>query len=126
LESRSRGAADVILVDNNEKAIRACKQNITTLGLDGVVAIRQSAEHFLANCSDSFDIGFAEPPYAEPNPEVESLVQAILPRLTGEGVVAIERSSRGPGFPWPVGYEALRQRSYGEAIVYYARLSPAG
>lgn len=123
LEARSRGAQDVVLVDHHDKAIQACKANIKTLGLDGVVAVRMSAKHFLDSGSDRFDLVMADPPYQTSDAEVEALLQQLPVRLNAGAIVAVERSSRFPAFTWPSAFEALRERTYGEAIIYYACLS---
>lgn len=124
LEARSRGALDVVLVDNHDKAVRSCKANINALALDGVVAVKMSAKHFLEHGSDRFDLVLADPPYLTSDHEIEQLLGLLESRLTDGAVVAVERSSRAAGFIWPPRFEVLRERTYGEAIIYYARLSP--
>lgn len=119
LEARSRGASDVILVDNNDKAIRVCKGNIAALGLNGVVAVRMSAEHFLDSGADAFDLILIDPPYALANSEIEKILHSAHARLAPHGVIGVERSSRSEPFQWPSGYQFLRDRTYGEARVYY-------
>lgn len=125
LEALSRGAADVVLVDNDEKAIRACRANIAALDLDGAVARRMTARHFLTDGEDRFDVVLADPPYQFSNEEIVELLVLIRDRGAGDALIGIERSSRSAPFVWPAGYEALRERSYGEAVIYYARLTHA-
>jgi 16S rRNA (guanine966-N2)-methyltransferase len=120
LEARSRGAIDVTLVDNSEKAIKACKNNIATLGFDGVVAVKMSADHFLRSGADNFDVILADPPYATSNSEIEELVALALARLAPLAVIGVERSTRTAAFSWPEGLQGLRERVYGEACIYYA------
>lgn len=123
IEARSRGASDVVLVDHHEKAVRVCRANIHSLGLDRVVAVKMTAKHFIESGSDRFDLIMADPPYDIGNREVEELLAALVARLNPGAVVAVERSSRGPALVWPQEYEALREREYGEATIYYARLA---
>lgn len=123
LEARSRGASDVVLVDHDGKAMRACKANIDSLGLDSVIAVQMTAQHFLERGEDRFDVVMADPPYPMDDSEVESMLGLLTTRLVEGAIVAVERSSRLPAFTWPSSYEALRERTYGEAIIYYGRLS---
>jgi 16S rRNA (guanine966-N2)-methyltransferase len=39
-----------------------------------------------------------------------------------DGTIAtVERGSRGGAFAWPAGFQALRERRYGEATLWYGR-----
>jgi 16S rRNA (guanine966-N2)-methyltransferase len=43
--------------------------------------------------------------------------------LAPGAVVAVERSSRGAGPPWPDRVRVLKQRRYGEGTLWYGRFS---
>ena len=52
--------------------------------------------------------------------DVASALQALVPWLAEDAVVAVERSTRGPELEWPPGLQAERSRRYGEATLWYA------
>jgi 16S rRNA (guanine966-N2)-methyltransferase len=49
------------------------------------------------------------------------VLELLAPWLVEDAVVAVERRSRGPALAWPAGYEPVRDRRYGEAVLWYAR-----
>jgi 16S rRNA (guanine966-N2)-methyltransferase len=121
LEAASRGAARVLLVERDPKALRAAQANIDSLGLAGVELRAEPVERVLAAETDApFDVVFADPPYSDP-------IAATLDRLAGggwlssEAIVVVERATRDAEPRWPTGIEALRSRRYGEATLWYGR-----
>ena len=121
LEALSRGASTVVMIESDRKAFTVCKENIATVGLPGAYVHRMSVETYLASPGESYDIVIADPPYAETNTKIEQMLTLLASRLTSEAVVVVERSSRGEPFRWPEGFLADRERTYGEATLYYAR-----
>jgi 16S rRNA (guanine966-N2)-methyltransferase len=121
LEAASRGATTVMLVERDPKALRALRANIETLGLAGVEVRGEAVERVLAQTAAApYDVVFLDPPYSDPVDDVlERLVRGDW--LAVDGLVAVERASRGSEPAWPVGLEALRSRRYGEATVWYGR-----
>lgn len=64
LEAVSRGAKSCVFVEQGQKAAAAITQNINTLGFsEQCRTVRTTAEAFLANSRDKFDLIFADPPY---------------------------------------------------------------
>jgi 16S rRNA (guanine966-N2)-methyltransferase len=123
LEALSRGAATVVLVERGSRAIAALRANVDALGLAGAQITADAVERFLAGrASRSFDVVFADPPYAE---DIEDLLTRITRGgwLADGAVIVVERASRGPEPGWPAGVEAIRSRRYGEATLWYGRRS---
>ena len=94
LEALSRGAARVVLVDNNRAAVAAIEENLAALKCDGHVQVfRQDARVALASLADSgvrFDIVYVDPPY-ESSLYEELLEQVASTRLLeGDGIVIAE------------------------------------
>lgn len=94
LEALSRGAARVVLVDNNRAAVEAIQENLAALKVDGQAQIcRQDARVALAALSDAgvrFDIAYLDPPYDSPLYE-ELLEQMGRTRLLqADGLVIAE------------------------------------
>ncbi len=66
LEALSRGAVSADFVEKNPKSLRALEENIATLGAKELVKVhRKSALTYVtALAAGSYDIAFADPPYA--------------------------------------------------------------
>jgi 16S rRNA (guanine966-N2)-methyltransferase len=73
---------------------------------------------------EPFDLVFADPPYALGDPELAALLAALVRPgwLAEQAVVVLERAARGSAPPWPDEIEAIRQRRYGEGVLWYGRL----
>jgi 16S rRNA (guanine(966)-N(2))-methyltransferase RsmD len=63
-EFSSRGVLDVIAVDNNNSSVKFIKETAVKLKMDGLRALRGDAFKFIEECNCTFDIVFADPPYA--------------------------------------------------------------
>ncbi|MFA7242479.1 MAG: 16S rRNA (guanine(966)-N(2))-methyltransferase RsmD [Sulfuricellaceae bacterium] len=62
-EARSRGAAQVTLVERERQAMRALRDNAKTLGMDRLEFAETDAMQFLAHEKRSFDVIFLDPPF---------------------------------------------------------------
>lgn len=128
LESASRGAADVVLVDANRRAADVARRNVAALGLQREVrVVADSAERFAAgavasSAGSGFDVVFLDPPYDL----AEDALATVLAHLAAPGVLAagavvvVERSTRSPEPAWPAGLEPFARKDYGETAVHYA------
>ena len=85
-----------------------------------------SAESFLDRTPQVFDIVWLDPPY----PVANARVEAVLGKLTkgwlaSDGLVVVERSSRGEPFVWPDALPTRWERRYGETTLFFATKEPA-
>lgn len=124
LEALSRGAAHVLLVERDRRALEVVRANAATVALRGAVPLGQDVVRLvsaapLVQALAPYDLVYVDPPYDHADPEVES----VLAGLAGHGwladgaLVLVERSKRGSGFLWPDGYEVDRDRAYGDTLV---------
>jgi 16S rRNA (guanine966-N2)-methyltransferase len=123
LEALSRGAGWVTFVESDPSATRVLAGNIATVGLAGADVRRVSAEVFLAvhPSAAPYQLVFADPPYAYRDDQL-SVLLASAARHAGPGaVIVVERSARSPALPWPDSVDPVRQRRYGEAVLWYGR-----
>ncbi|WP_194895929.1 16S rRNA (guanine(966)-N(2))-methyltransferase RsmD [Catenulispora pinisilvae] len=125
LEALSRGAARVLLVEADRRVARLIAQNIATVGLPGARVVADRAERAAAGgrpAEAPFDLVLLDPPYAVPDAEVVTILTALADGgwLAPDAVAVLERSARDADFPWPVGYEGTRTKSYGEARMNFA------
>ena len=130
LEALSRGAADVLLIEADRRAIGVIRDNVAAVGLPGARVLAGRVELVLARGPGGEpprDVVFADPPYAMPDAEVSAVLTALLGAgwLAPGAVVAVERATRSGPPQWPAGYAADRARKYGEATLWYGRAAGA-
>ncbi len=63
-ELASRGAADLTIVEKDEKMFAFIKQNLEAFGIDNCKAVRSEVFRFMRDCREQYDLIFAGPPYA--------------------------------------------------------------
>lgn len=125
LEALSRGAAHVLLVESEQRAVRTLRQNIRTLKLPGAEARAGKVARVVADelPGAPYDVVFLDPPYAVTDEEVRETLITLRARhwLTRSALATVERGTRGGKFRWPEGFVPLRSRRYGEGTLWYGR-----
>lgn len=132
VESASRGAASVELVEFNEKAAAVCQSNAQlvnkVLGSKVVSVQRSKVESFLTRVADAgvdrWDLVFMDPPYPLAEAELTLVLDLLAPRLSPFAVVVVERSARTPEPTWPALLDRFAEKKYGETRLWFAE--PAG
>lgn len=132
VESASRGAKSVELVEFNDKAAAVCQRNAElvnkVVGSRVVSVQRSKVESFLARADeagvDQWDLVFMDPPYPLTEDELSLVLSLLAPRLSSYAVVVVERSARTPEPTWPAGMSLLAEKKYGETRLWFAE--PAG
>jgi 16S rRNA (guanine966-N2)-methyltransferase len=130
LEAASRGAAHVTLVDKATAAHRVTNDNAARIRKAAprgeapeIVVSSQPVQSFLGGALATWDVVFLDPPYDLGGAELRHNLEALVPRLTEDALVVVERSARDPEPAWPAGLELDRRKDYGETAVFY--LSPS-
>lgn len=126
LEALSRGAASVTMVEKNAQAGALLKSNadlIRQAGKRDACATRvviASVPAYLGNpVSETFDIVFIDPPYDHSDEEVTHCLELVIPHLSADSEIVLERSSR-TGLPQiPVGLELDKSKAYGETTIHW-------
>lgn len=124
LEALSRGADYALFVESDRRAAGTVRRNLSALRLGRGEVRQEKAQRVLATAADDpFDLIVADPPYTVADTELIRILE--LARDNGwrtlDALVVLERSSRGPEFGWPAGYEPLKAKRYGEATLWYGR-----
>ncbi len=135
LEALSRGAGHVLLVESGPRAARVIRENIEAIGLPGAEVITERVERILArgpsaqssgersaeSSAQSYDVVFADPPYALADADVTGMLTLLADRawLAPGALVVVERATRSGPVRWPDGYQQDRARRYGEATFWY-------
>lgn len=120
LEAASRGAAEVTLVDESRRACDVASANAAVIGHEATRVVEARASEFLAGApANHYTMVFADPPYELTDDAVNDLVRAMLPTLTKDAVVVVERHRESAEVDWPAGFETtgqkLKKRTFGIA-----------
>ena len=109
IEALSRGAADVVFVDDDARAIALVAANLAHCGVtSGYVMIRDDFAHGLRQlpASQRFDLILLDPPYET---DVADLFVTAAGRLAVDGMLVLEHAKRRPA-PERAGRLACRRR----------------
>ena len=121
-EALSRGASSATLVEVDRRAQRAIEDNISAFKLGGRARLLRTPVESVAKMlvGQTFDVAFADPPYAALEVACRALVGALSLVRVG-GVFVFEHSSKDA----PPAFEGMRQeetRVYGDTqVTYYLR-----
>ncbi len=124
LEAASRGATRVVAVEKDPRTAALVRANATAAGLAGeLTAVAAGVERYLSGgpAADPFDVIWFDPPYALEAGILDALIaEAAGGFLAGDGLIAVERSSRGRAPAFPGGMDSWANR-YGETVVHLAQ-----
>lgn len=116
LEAVSRGAAEAVFVDCDDKALNVIRKNIEKTRFDCCTVKHTDFKLFLNTCCESFDIIFLDPPYGAGFYE-EALGIIKNRNLLSDGGILIAECAIDikPDF---AGFQVYRERKYGKVAVY--------
>lgn len=125
LEALSRGAASATLIERGRRCLQVLRANVQAVDPRAVVV---PVDAFAwAPDGHRFGLVYLDPPYEVSDRDV----QGLLARLHDQGafdddaLIVVERSRRSAS-PWPpTGFEAVRERDYGDTRLWYGRVIPA-
>lgn len=126
VETASRGAAAVDLVESADKAAAVCRRNADLvndkLGRKAVAVHRMKAERFLEDlpAGQHWDLVLMDPPYPLGEDALRGVLAALAGFLADGAVVVVERSSRSQEPHWPEGLERFAVKKYGETQLWFA------
>ena len=126
VESGSRGAQTVDLVESDARASGVCQRNADlingVLGRKAVTVHRSKVEPFLDRAAGhaAWDLVFLDPPYPLEDAGLSAVLEKLAAHLTPGAVVVVERSSRSPEPGWPEGLTRFAEKKYGETRLWYA------
>jgi 16S rRNA (guanine966-N2)-methyltransferase len=122
LEAWSRGAGVVTLVESDRKTARLITDNAHAVGFAKPEIVAAPVTSVLSRPPTApYDVVYADPPY----PVQDQAVGADLDLLDRNGwlvpgaMVVVERSVRSAAPAWPDGFTDVRQRRYGETVLWY-------
>lgn len=120
LEAASRGAAPVVCVEKNRATASLARGNASATGLS-LSVVASSVDSYLAGTPRPFDVVWLDPPYDVDAAVVDAQLARIVEGwLAPDGLVIVERSSRGADPAWPTALPDRWQRRYGETTLHLA------
>ena len=130
LEAASRGADEVVLVESNPHAVEIIRHNMKVVGHPHVtVEQAKVSDYFPRAPKEHFSMVLADPPYDLPDEDVAEMLNALVPLLTHDAAVVVERHRESPETDWPDGFtptgQKLKKRLYGIARMDMATFSRA-
>lgn len=131
LESLSRGATLVHVVEKDEQAIKTIEANHELVKKSNPAGKLQifgmSVERFLNDQPrEKYHLVYIDPPYEFSNQGVEDILSKLHDDnfLNSDAFIAVERNARLDQFIWPDAFTPARERNYGQASIYYGNFQP--
>ncbi|MBQ4439708.1 MAG: 16S rRNA (guanine(966)-N(2))-methyltransferase RsmD [Kiritimatiellae bacterium] len=112
IEALSRGAKSAVFVEQNPKHARILSNNLKTLGLSARVVVADAFK-FSGN-GETFDLVFADPPYALAEERGLEELMATMPLEPG-GIFVAETGAAPSILPSP--FSLLKEREYGKTKI---------
>jgi 16S rRNA (guanine966-N2)-methyltransferase len=122
LEAWSRGAGVVTLVEQDRRTAALISDNARTLGFPRANVVAGPVHGTLLRAPMApYDVAFLDPPYPLDDDAVAADLAALVANdwLVPGALVVVERSSRSPEPGWPVTFTDIRERRYGETVLWY-------
>ena len=120
IESLSRGARSVVLVESDVVSAQALRANLDMLAAHDAQLVHADARTFLQGTAHSFDIVFLDPPYQS------GLLAECCARLEAggwvrpHGLIYLETAGDQP-LPLPAAWTLLRSKRAGQVGYYLAQ-----
>ncbi len=127
LEAKSRGAAEVVCVEQDAEAAALIERNIEHTGLD-VSLVVGSVPSVLTGlfAGREFDVVLLDPPYRIDPDDLTAVLAAVADVTAVGGQVWLEAATHGPDPVWPATLRLERSRRYGSTTLHTAvREEPA-
>ena len=123
LEALSRGAREVVFVENSARAVTVLQESVATLDAAGASVKKTDALRYLQGDSEPFDIVFLDPPFAADL--LEDLCRLLDDRdwLNAGARVYLEQDHDRPLPRLPDGWVVLKEKTAGN--VRYALVTAA-
>ena len=101
LEAASRGAEQVVLVENNREAFRALQKNCEKLPCTHAELRCEDGLEYLRRENKRYDVIFVDPPFS--SDLLPRVMQIVAGKLTEQGLLYVETGQLfEPGAPWIV------------------------
>lgn len=117
LEALSRGAASVVFVERDRRAVEALRANVAAVGLGGEI-VTSSVEDYLTRTSRAVDLAFVDPPYGLALASVSQILERLEPTLRDGATVVLHRRWGEEPPESPGSLSLVDHRRYGDAAIW--------
>ena len=124
-EAASRGAAEVVLVEKDERAVACMREQASLLGADQIDIVHADVRHWLEGKSSPFDIVFLDPPFGgdELGPRCAQLERDSW--LAPGALVYLETRATRASLELPDGWQLMRRQKAGQVRYHLAAVQNA-
>jgi 16S rRNA (guanine966-N2)-methyltransferase len=124
LEALSRGAKQVVFVEQAVAASRSLQEQLIRLGGEGRgQVVEMGAARYLRSAAEPFDIVFMDPPFGR-GALAEYVPSLDEGRWLAPGALVYRENEKGEGVPvLPAHWELLKSKSAGEVGYHLARVN---
>lgn len=127
IEALSRGAGEVVFVDDNALRVNIIKELTEKFGFKNrATVIRSNADAFLRRNETAFDIIFVDPPYSSDELQRALPLIGSIDILSGNGTVIAEHSSKKAPDEEIGSMKLIKRYKYGDTSLSVYRLKRNG
>lgn len=113
LEALSRGASEVVMIDNSRAVISCLTDNLKTLKSNDGQLVQADAQQWLEqNTQARFDLVFLDPPFNKGL--LAPCIEKLQPVLNPGALIYIEVESSHPHIEAPASWEKLKEKKAGQ------------
>lgn len=120
LKAIELGAERCVFVESVTQSVLAIKENISKYHFEEKSKILKK-DVLKFEFTETFDLIFADPPYALEKNKVEILFQKVERALKPGGIFVFEFNSKLDSFVKPATLELLQKKDYGDTAVWFFR-----
>ncbi|MGR8930836.1 MAG: 16S rRNA (guanine(966)-N(2))-methyltransferase RsmD [Gammaproteobacteria bacterium] len=113
-EAASRGARQVVLLENNSKTVQRLRENAVALNTERIEVLHKDASTYLDQAQGHFDLIFLDPPFGQ------GLVQTVCRRIAQRDLLApygkiyVETERQWQADNMPDGWQLLKHKVAGD------------
>ncbi|MEA1976034.1 MAG: 16S rRNA (guanine(966)-N(2))-methyltransferase RsmD [Bacillota bacterium] len=121
IEASSRGAKEVVLIEQNKKCEISIMNNIKKTRLTNIKLYIKDSFDFLSQTTEKFDIIFLDPPYKK-ELEIKAIEYILKYNILKEnGLIIIEKDKKDKlNFDFE-GLELIKEKKYGNTVIVILR-----
>lgn len=121
LEALSRGAKELLLIENDRRTAAILRENVASVGIGGEILVADALRLPSDRRKYEASLVLADPPY-DINPQ--QLREALNGWSAGgwierHAIIVLEGPAKWTGWEWPVGIDEIQSRRYGETKIWY-------
>ena len=126
IEALSRGAGDVVFVDNDVSALAIVRKNLALCGFtERSSVLKKDATEAVKGLSikgERFDLIFIDAPYADvslTNKTLGAVSRSSI--LKEDGLVVCEAAKRNASMIDAAGFDVIKEKTYGDTAVWFLK-----